>query len=33
VIRFTEKGRRDIQIPQVEALTSFIQRAAAPMAA
>ena len=26
VIRFTEKGRRDIHIPQVEALTAFIQR-------
>ena len=32
VIRFNEKGRRDIQIPHVEALTSFIQRAAAPAA-
>jgi len=33
VIRFTEKGRRDIHIPQVEALTAFIQQAAMPMAA
>jgi CRP/FNR family transcriptional regulator len=33
VIRFTEKGRRDIHIPQVEALTAFIQKAAMPMAA
>ncbi|SDE47044.1 CRP/FNR family transcriptional regulator, anaerobic regulatory protein [Variovorax sp. CF079] len=33
VIRFIEKGRRDIHIPQVEALTSFIQRIAAPMTA
>ncbi|MGO4392395.1 Crp/Fnr family transcriptional regulator [Variovorax sp. M-6] len=34
VIRFTEKGRRDIHIPRVEALTAFIQRTAtaAPMA-
>ncbi|MDM0065057.1 Crp/Fnr family transcriptional regulator [Variovorax sp. J31P207] len=33
VIRFTEKGRRDIHIPQVEALTAFIQGATvAPMA-
>ena len=32
VIRFTEKGRRDIHIPQVEALTAFIQRTAVPMA-
>ena len=32
VIRFCEKGRRDIHIPQVEALTTFIQRATAPMA-
>lgn len=32
VIRFTEKGRRDIHIPQVEALTAFIQGSAAPMA-
>ncbi|CAN7759102.1 Crp/Fnr family transcriptional regulator [Variovorax sp. LjRoot84] len=33
VIRFIEKGRRDIHIPQVEALTSFIQRIAVPMTA
>jgi CRP/FNR family transcriptional regulator len=33
VIRFTEKGRREIHIPQVEALTAFIQQAAMPMAA
>jgi len=33
VIRFCEKGRRDIQIPQVAALTTFIQRAATPAAA
>jgi CRP/FNR family transcriptional regulator, anaerobic regulatory protein len=34
VIRFNEKGRRDIQIPEVAALTSFIQRSvAAPTAA
>lgn len=33
VIRFTEKGRRDIHIPQVEALTSFMQGLAAPMGA
>lgn len=32
VIRFTEKGRRDIHIPRIEALTVFIQRAVAPMA-
>ena len=32
VIRFCEKGRRDIHIPQVEALTTFIPRATAPMA-
>jgi CRP/FNR family transcriptional regulator len=30
VIRFTEKGRRDIQIPKVEALSEFIQRCLAP---
>ena len=30
VIRFNEKGRRDIQIPSVEALTAFIQRSMAP---
>lgn len=33
VIRFNERGRRDIQIPQVEALTAFIQRSTAPAAA
>jgi CRP/FNR family transcriptional regulator len=33
VIRFTEKGRRDIHIPQVDALTAFIQNTVAPMAA
>ncbi len=33
VIRFTEKGRRDIHIPQVEALTAFMQSIAAPMRA
>ncbi|MDM0107732.1 Crp/Fnr family transcriptional regulator [Variovorax sp. J22R24] len=33
VIRFSEKGRRDIQIPQVDALTAFIQSTVAPMAA
>lgn len=32
VIRFCEKGRRDIQIPQVEALTAFMNRASAPAA-
>lgn len=32
VIRFTEKGRRDIHIPQVDALTAFIQRTVTPMA-
>ena len=30
VIRFNEKGRRDIQIPEVGALTAFIQRSMAP---
>ncbi|RZL92719.1 MAG: Crp/Fnr family transcriptional regulator [Variovorax sp.] len=33
VIRFVEKGRRDIHIPQVEALTAFMQSIAAPMRA
>jgi CRP/FNR family transcriptional regulator len=33
VIRFNEKGRRDIQIPEVGALTAFIQRSVAPAAA
>jgi CRP/FNR family transcriptional regulator len=32
VIRFAEKGRREIQIPQVEALSEFIQRCVAPAA-
>lgn len=30
VIRFVEKGRRDIHIPQVEALTSFIRDGGSP---
>jgi CRP/FNR family transcriptional regulator len=30
VIHFIEKGRRDIRIPKVEALTSFIQHLMAP---
>ena len=30
VIRFTDKARRDIHIPQVEALTQFIQTVSAP---
>jgi CRP/FNR family transcriptional regulator, anaerobic regulatory protein len=33
VIRFNEKGRRDIQIPEVGALTAFIQRSMAPASA
>jgi CRP/FNR family transcriptional regulator len=33
VIHFIEKGRRDIRIPKVEALTSFIQGLTAPMEA
>ena len=33
VIRFNEKGRRDIHIPQVQALTDFIQRSTTPAAA
>lgn len=33
VIRFAEKGRREIQIPQVAALDAFIQRCVAPAAA
>ena len=33
VIRFNEKGRRDIQIPEVHALTAFIQRSMTPAAA
>ena len=31
VIRFSEKGRRDIQIPRVEALNAFIERSMAPV--
>jgi CRP/FNR family transcriptional regulator len=30
LIHFAEKGRRDIQIPQVEALAAFVQRSLAP---
>jgi len=30
LIHFPEKGRRDIRIPQVEALTEFVQRSLAP---
>jgi CRP/FNR family transcriptional regulator len=30
LIHFAEKGRRDIQIPQLEALTEFVQRSLAP---
>jgi CRP/FNR family transcriptional regulator len=30
LIRFAEKGRREIQIPQVNALSAFIQRSVAP---
>ena len=30
VIRFNEKGRRDIQIPRVEALNAFIRRSMSP---
>lgn len=33
VIRFIEKGRREIQIPRVEALTSFIAQVATPAGA
>lgn len=33
VIRFNEKGRRDIQIPRAEALSAFIQRSMAPATA
>jgi CRP/FNR family transcriptional regulator len=32
VIRFCEKGRRDIQIPHVEALASFVEGVLAPTA-
>jgi CRP/FNR family transcriptional regulator len=30
MIRFSAKGRRDIQIPHVQALTEFVQRSVAP---
>jgi CRP/FNR family transcriptional regulator len=30
VIRFVEKGRRDIQIPQVQALSTFIRQVSMP---
>jgi CRP/FNR family transcriptional regulator len=30
LIRFNEKGRRDIQIPRIDALNTFIQRSMAP---
>jgi len=30
LIQFAEKGRRDIRIPQVEALSQFVQRSLAP---
>jgi CRP/FNR family transcriptional regulator len=30
LIRFVEKGRRDIQIPEVDALAAFVQRSLAP---
>jgi len=33
VIRFSEKGRRDIEIPEVGALTKFIQRSMTPAGA
>jgi len=33
VIRFTDKARRDIHIPQVEALTRFIQSGSTPLGA
>ncbi|WKB53456.1 Crp/Fnr family transcriptional regulator [Eleftheria terrae] len=33
MIRFSEKGRRDIEIPHVGALSAFVQRSAAPAAA
>jgi CRP/FNR family transcriptional regulator len=33
VIAFAEKGRRDVQIPDVSALTAFVQRSIAPAAA
>ncbi len=31
VIAFTEKGRRDVKIPDVKALSDFVQRCLAPM--
>jgi len=33
IIRFAEKGRRDVQIPDVEALSAFVQRCLAPLPA
>ena len=30
VIAFTEKGRRDVNIPDVQALSAFVQRCLAP---
>ena len=33
VIGFTEKGRRDVQIPDVSALSAFVQRSLAPASA
>jgi CRP/FNR family transcriptional regulator len=33
VIGFAEKGRRDVQIPDVSALTAFVQRCLAPVPA
>ncbi|MBU1361542.1 MAG: Crp/Fnr family transcriptional regulator [Gammaproteobacteria bacterium] len=33
VIRFSEKGRRDIQIPKIDALTQFMRAGTAPKAA
>ena len=30
LIEFAEKGRRDIRIPQVEALAQFVQRSLTP---
>ena len=31
VIDFAEKGRRDIRIPNVEALSAFVQRCLSPV--
>ena len=31
VIAFTEKGRRDVSIPDVKALSAFVQRCLAPV--